>query len=127
MGCLKLRYYQPEPTLKVVYGKTEPQQKGVQSWLSVDPLADERSWVSPYSYVQNSPVMRVDPSGALDTKYEDEEGNSILETNDGSDAVIEVSDDRLAQLKLNYEMVQLSIDVLLHLVPKHYRLIKEGK
>jgi len=70
-------------------------------WLSVDPLADERSWVSPYSYVQNSPVMRVDPSGALDTKYVDKEGNTILETNDGSDAVIEVSDDRLDQFQDN--------------------------
>jgi hypothetical protein len=42
----------------------------------VDPLADERSWASPYSYVQNSPVMRVDPSGALDDNYTvDKEGN----------------------------------------------------
>jgi RHS repeat-associated protein len=41
----------------------------LSNWLSVDPLADERSWVSPYSYVQNSPVMRVDPSGALDDNY----------------------------------------------------------
>ena len=38
----------------------------LSSWLSVDPLADQRSWVSPYSYCQNSPVMRVDPTGALD-------------------------------------------------------------
>jgi len=96
MGCLKLIYYQPEPQLKVVKGKPEPQPKLAQSWLSVDPLADERSWVSPYSYVQNSPVMRVDPSGALDTdtKYVDKEGNTILETNDGSDAVIEIDDTR---------------------------------
>ncbi|MFP4663142.1 MAG: RHS repeat domain-containing protein [Bacteroidales bacterium] len=38
----------------------------LSNWLSVDPMAEARSWVSPYSYVQNSPVMRVDPSGALD-------------------------------------------------------------
>jgi RHS repeat-associated protein len=38
----------------------------LSSWLSVDPMASERSWVSPYSYCQNSPVMRVDPTGALD-------------------------------------------------------------
>lgn len=35
-------------------------------WLSVDAMSDERSWVSPYSYCQNSPVMRVDSMGALD-------------------------------------------------------------
>lgn len=39
-------------------------------WLSVDPMADARSWVSPYSYCQNSPVMRVDPTGALDDEWE---------------------------------------------------------
>ncbi|MEA3447758.1 MAG: polymorphic toxin type 44 domain-containing protein, partial [Bacteroidota bacterium] len=41
----------------------------LSNWLSIDPMADERSWVSPYSYVQNSPVNRVDPNGALDDNY----------------------------------------------------------
>lgn len=35
-------------------------------WLSVDPMAHERSWVSPYSYCQNIPIIRTDPTGALD-------------------------------------------------------------
>ena len=35
-------------------------------WMSVDPLASERSWVSPYNFVQNNPINRVDPTGALD-------------------------------------------------------------
>ena len=39
-------------------------------FLSVDPMADQRSWVSPYSYCQNSPVMRVDPTGALDDEWD---------------------------------------------------------
>jgi len=37
-------------------------------WLSVDPMSDERSWISPYNYCQWNPVGRVDPSGALDWK-----------------------------------------------------------
>ncbi|MGC9330452.1 MAG: RHS repeat domain-containing protein [Bacteroidales bacterium] len=49
----------------------------LSNWLSVDPLADERSWVSPYSYVQNSPVNRVDPSGALDNPIYDTEGKFL--------------------------------------------------
>ncbi len=34
-------------------------------WLSVDPMADSRSWVSPYSYCQNNPMNKVDTTGAL--------------------------------------------------------------
>jgi len=46
-------------------------------WLNVDPMADQRSWVSPYSYCQNNPVMRVDPMGALDAPIYDTEGNFL--------------------------------------------------
>ncbi|MDY0078889.1 MAG: RHS repeat-associated core domain-containing protein [Bacteroidales bacterium] len=35
-------------------------------WHVVDPMADERTWVSPYNYTQNNPLNRIDPSGALD-------------------------------------------------------------
>jgi RHS repeat-associated protein len=35
-------------------------------WHSVDPLAEERSWVSPYNFVQNNPLNRIDPDGMLD-------------------------------------------------------------
>ncbi len=40
-------------------------------WLSVDPMAEKRSWVSPYVYCQNNLVGRVDPTGALDTNNDD--------------------------------------------------------
>jgi len=35
----------------------------------VDPMSDERSWISPYNYCQWNPVGRVYPSGALDGDY----------------------------------------------------------
>jgi hypothetical protein len=40
------------------------------SWIgrfcSVDPEKEQRTWVNPYNYVQNNPLNRTDPTGALD-------------------------------------------------------------
>lgn len=52
-------------------------------FVSVDPLAGERSWVNPYNYVQNNPINRIDPTGALDDHYFDEETGEYL-GNDGA-------------------------------------------
>ncbi len=35
-------------------------------WLSVDPMSAARPWLTPYNFVQNNPLMLVDPSGLLD-------------------------------------------------------------
>ena len=52
-------------------------------WMNVDPLAEERSWVSPYNFVQNNPITRVDPNGALDEPIYDESGNHLGNTKEG--------------------------------------------
>ena len=36
----------------------------IRRWR-VDPLAHLRSWISPYNFVQNNPINRIDPDGAL--------------------------------------------------------------
>lgn len=35
-------------------------------WVSTDPMANKREWLSPYNFVQNNPILRTDPTGALD-------------------------------------------------------------
>ena len=35
-------------------------------WFNIDPMTDKREWLSPYQYVQNSPMWRIDPDGAFD-------------------------------------------------------------
>ena len=50
-------------------------------WGVVDPLAHERSWVSTYNFVQNKPILRVDPDGRKDIIY-DHEGNQTGLEND---------------------------------------------
>ena len=32
-------------------------------FTSVDPLSEERNWVSTYNFAQNNPILRVDPTG----------------------------------------------------------------
>ena len=59
----------------VGYVKIEPNE--LFRWLSVDPMASERSWVSPYNFVQNNPINRIDPNGALDNPIYDYGGNFL--------------------------------------------------
>ncbi len=47
---------------------------GVGRWTTVDPMNDKRNWVSPYNYVQNNPLLRIDPDGALDEYQFDSKG-----------------------------------------------------
>lgn len=67
MGCLEITYYQPEPTLKVVYRKTEPQQKGVQRFFTVDPLQFEYAHLTPYNYAGNKSITGIDLDGMQST------------------------------------------------------------
>ena len=52
-------------------------------WHCVDPMADQRSWVSPYSFYQNNPIGRIDPTGALDEDFYDQKGKYL--GTDGND------------------------------------------
>ena len=53
MGCLKLTYSQQNTTLKVVYRNDVQQQKVVQRFLNIDPLAAKYPYNSPYAFSEN--------------------------------------------------------------------------
>ncbi|GAA5039215.1 hypothetical protein GCM10011506_38120 [Marivirga lumbricoides] len=56
----------------------------------VDPMADARNWLTPYNFVQNNPITRVDPTGMLDDYFLDRETGEISflrETEDDFDVL----------------------------------------
>ena len=52
-------------------------------YMTVDPLASERSWVSPYNFVQNNPLSRIDPTGAIDEPVYGSDGTHRGDTKEG--------------------------------------------
>lgn len=52
-------------------------------FTTVDPLVEERNWVSPYNFVQNNPISRFDPDGTLDAPIYDEDANFLGTDNQG--------------------------------------------
>ncbi len=65
-------------------------------FMTQDALAEEAYDWTPYRFAYDNPVLYTDPTGMLETKYEDEDHNLLLETNDGSDAVVTITDDKRA-------------------------------
>ena len=60
-------------------------------WLSVDPMADKYPGLSPYNYCAWNPIKLVDPDGEQLTDFKDKNGNLIIHTEDGSNAVFKLT------------------------------------
>lgn len=84
-------------------------RKVAQRFTGVDPLADQRSWVSPYNYVQNNPISRIDPDGALDDPIHDAETGEFLGHYGDTDFDGEI----LLMDRVRYEILTEGNDVVL--------------
>ena len=56
-------------------------------FMNIDPLADKRLSITPYNYVQNNPILRVDPLGTVDDYNIYSDGRiEVLRTDDETDS-----------------------------------------
>ena len=62
-------------------------------WMNIDPLADLRYELTPYNYVQNSPMFRIDPNGLTDYTLNKKTGEvtQVGEANDEPDRVLKTN------------------------------------
>jgi RHS repeat-associated protein len=80
-------------------------QPEIGKWISQDPLADERSDYSPYNFVLNNPISRIDPDGMLD--------DYAMNTQTGAIGLIKKTDDatdRLVDAKDNTTVIADKVD-----------------
>ena len=55
-------------------------------WWQIDPMSEARNWVTPFNYVQNNPITRIDPDGAFDDYFIRDNGEiSVKKTDDAFD------------------------------------------
>ncbi len=68
-------------------------------WMNVDPMMESREWLSPFNYVQNNPLLRIDPNGALDDIWEVLDDNTLRmkEENDDADTVVDQQGNTIVQ------------------------------
>src|SRR5690606_30616903 len=59
-------------------------------WFSVDLLSEKNIEWSPYSYVVNNPILRIDPNGLTDYTYNKKTGEvtQVGEKNDDPDRIL---------------------------------------
>ena len=59
----------------------------------MDPLAKKRTWVNPYNFVQNNPLIRIDPYGLTDYTLNRKSGEvaQVGEANDEPDRILKTN------------------------------------
>ena len=77
----------------------------VGRWHAVDPLADNKEWLTPYNFVQNNPTNKFDPSGLTDFTLERKAGEvkQVGEANKQSDRILKTNSHGEVKTKKNGE------------------------
>ncbi|RNC85965.1 MAG: PKD domain-containing protein [Balneola sp.] len=55
-----------EAGLEMYHANARGYDPVIGRFAQIDPLSSRREWVTPYNYVQNNPMLRVDPDGLTD-------------------------------------------------------------
>lgn len=82
-------------------------------WHRVDALAEKYFDFSPYNYVGNNPLSRIDPNGMDWYYYKDDDGNEHYQYQDGSDKTIKVGDNTYSNIGSTVS-IKLNDDVYLN-------------
>lgn len=79
-------------------------------WWQEDPLSEKRYWVTPYNYVQNNPIVRIDPNGLTDYTVNKRTGEvkQIGEKNNNPDRILK-SKGKDAQVKYDKRTGQAKV------------------
>jgi RHS repeat-associated protein len=74
-------------------------------WLTNDPLADNRSWLTQYNYCSNNPFNNIDPKGQTDYALNKKTGyvQQIGEKNDEPDRILKTKNNGKVKTKKNGE------------------------
>jgi len=71
--------YQDELNLNVYDFHARIYDPAAPRFWQIDPLADQRASMTPYNYVSNNPIVRIDPTGMLDDWYQSEAGDYVYD------------------------------------------------
>lgn len=100
-------------------------------WMNIDPLGEKRYNVSPYNYVQNSPMYRFDPNGLTDFTLNRKTGevkeikNDESEKNDKPDRILKTN--RKGEIKFNKKgEAKVAVDDIEQGILKDGQNFKEG-
>ena len=81
------------------------QDPQIGRWTTIDLLAQKRYWATPYNYVQNNPIIRIDPNGMTDYTLNQNTGEikQVGEKNDDPDRILKSKTRKNGEVVVKYK------------------------